>query len=330
MATFQSRRRALIICVTVADRYCTPMHLAVMVGNLSLVKMLLAHGANVNEYTLCPVVQEQCELVSVLDRMVNIEVPGSLTPLHIAAKNLDMQMVELLCEAKADINAVNLPLCGELRIKRIVCGNGYVNLVHDNNMSPLKYAKRAKGRENLNIIEYLVSNGAKFEDNETITPADNAKDFLSLHIETLVLGNGMFRVEHTGAGNACIDTLAVGNGMVYAEHRGIGQICAKNAFVDNGLIESKHIGSGEIRVENAFIGNGMLKLNHGGAGAIHVEKLTMENGAVEIEHPEPRGICVGTMFVENGKVNFRDGSDHLHNKGEIVSPSAIGSGSVEQ
>ncbi|MDF3047638.1 MAG: poly [ADP-ribose] polymerase tankyrase-like [Candidatus Midichloriaceae bacterium] len=116
-----------------------PLHLAIMVGNLKIVKLLLDKGADVN-----------AKIDGILD-----------TPLHIATAYSHLEIVELLLERGADVNAkfaVNetTPLHasairGNLEIFKFLYKNGAdVNAKDNKDQTPIDY-----------IIKYVNTEEAK-------------------------------------------------------------------------------------------------------------------------------------------------------------------------
>ena len=124
----------------------TPLHYACVLGHLEISMLLLKHMAWVNAPTNTGVTAlmmaaeiEDTNLVNILleaGAKVNASVPGScLTALHISARKGDLETVQQLCRAGADHGAIT--------------SGGYPR---NPLQEAIKYAKPGKGP---NVVEYL-------------------------------------------------------------------------------------------------------------------------------------------------------------------------------
>jgi len=160
----------------------TPLHEACLCGNLTIVKVLLDHGADIlaqnkdKEHPIhaaCKegyfeIVKEFCrrkhedtktlKLAEARDSRFN-------APMHLAVESGDLETVKVLLVARANPSVQNndevLPIHiaaghGYLDICRILVENdpGSLNYLDCNLQSPLHYAARAN---HVHIIKYLIS-----------------------------------------------------------------------------------------------------------------------------------------------------------------------------
>ena len=166
-------------CVNVKDSHGdTPLHEACICGNLTILKEMLAHGADVNIrnvdeetplHTACKegfveIVKEilhqnrdEAEvLLNASDNVFN-------TPMHLAAESGDVETVKVLLEVKADPSSQNgddiVPMHiaaahGYLDIaKHLLRSDGFcTDLPDTQQQTPLHYAARANQVEMINFL----------------------------------------------------------------------------------------------------------------------------------------------------------------------------------
>ena len=158
----------------------TPLHEACIRGNLTIVKELLNHGADVDirnaddEIPLHTACKEG--LVEIVKEILHVTHEGAdnllkaydnelNTPMHLAVESGDLETVEVLLESKAEIRRPNSAKAAPIHI---AAAQGYVeiakklldsddsckNFLDNQQQSPLHYAARANQDR---MIKFLIS-----------------------------------------------------------------------------------------------------------------------------------------------------------------------------
>ncbi|HET6249513.1 MAG TPA: ankyrin repeat domain-containing protein [Tepidisphaeraceae bacterium] len=162
-----------LVSDTDADGGQTALHEAAAAGHVEIVRLLLAHGADVACIT--PLL--------------------AITPLHVAAQNGHKDVVELLLANKADVNVrdtlgdtpLHLAVDHPEVVEFLIANKADVNAKNADGVTPLHFAAYA----NLESVRILLKHGADAgaKDNIDRTPLHFAVDGKSIDSIKLLLAN---------------------------------------------------------------------------------------------------------------------------------------------
>jgi ankyrin repeat protein len=180
--------------------------------NINLVKLLLNHGANINEKTefanVSPLHRSSaigsrdiCQLLITYGADVNAEAKYGQTPLHLATQYGHQDIVELLLDCGANINALDLAGCSPIFnaaqshhqqiVECFLSRGARVNLTDREDFTPLLRAfQRAGGDETIRV---LVAYGADVNvrgGRENLSPLHLAVAQNNKNIVELLLAHG--------------------------------------------------------------------------------------------------------------------------------------------
>lgn len=142
------------------------LHHATLKGNSKLVKILLEAGCNPNIRTLQDAVcndeeLDNSEVESIIQNLLGL---GNKTPLHIAAKDSNYEIGQMLIEYGADTNSLDAGLCtplhwsanrGDLRFSRLLLDNSSNPNARDMAWStPLHEATR---KNHMQVVKLLMN-----------------------------------------------------------------------------------------------------------------------------------------------------------------------------
>ncbi|KAH6653770.1 ankyrin repeat-containing domain protein [Truncatella angustata] len=153
----------------------TPLHLAAFANKQGIVELILGNKPSIesqtpvlggNERSITATTIPRREMKTILD--VDPRSPKGRTPLHIAAMNGKLDIVQALLESGADINACD-----------------------DAGMAPIHYGV-ASAQDSKEVVECLISNGAVLDwaDKDGWTALSHAAQAGNVNVAFLLLQNG--------------------------------------------------------------------------------------------------------------------------------------------
>ncbi|XP_020297259.1 ankyrin-1-like isoform X2 [Pseudomyrmex gracilis] len=283
------------------DDLGTPLHLAVINGDIELVKMLLDRGANVNAETQegttllhNAIVKEEIEIAELLlnhGANVNARDKSGVTPLCLAVKKRHISGVKLLLDRGANVNAEtrngttllhNAINYKNKKIAELLLNHGaIVNASDRYGVTPLYFAIKS-GR--VDGVKMLLDRGANVnaKTRDGTTPLHDAIKYEKIEIAELLLNHGanLTASDKSGISLLC---LAVQKGHVNVVKMFLDRGANVNAEIPGSCRTPLHYA---IEYEKMEIAE--LLLNHGGVTPLyfaiqreHVDgvKMLLDRGA---------------------------------------------------
>ncbi len=320
----------------------TPLHLAVMQGSPAMVTLLLDRGAAVNLQTassfdipagregtpihLAILFDRSRTLKTLFDYSPNtrIQNKAGYTPLMVAIDEGNMDMVDQLLRARADVeNKEGFPTpmdqaleLGSFELVDRLIQYGYpVNRPNPKGRPPLNEAIH---REYVDIVELLLDNGAEVEGTETSEyPMDVAMDVRNLAIIDHLILAGVFLEAQNERGNTPLRT-AVNNEDIPL----VRLLCNRDANV-NEFTEQ-----GELTLLQTAIKKGNIEITRMliESGAETECGETLEDSPIFMAMDEGYMFLALTLDAYDADVNRRDveGNTYLHYAAQMSDVRMIG------
>ena len=210
--------------------HSTPLHAAIVKGNIDLTKLLLEHGADItmlNAQGLTPVHEAskrvRLDIVELLlDHQVGVDIPdwGGRTPLAQASFEGELGVAQVLLRYGASVSSEDIlgwtplalgSLYGHLDVMRLLIKSGAaVDSCTNSGWTPLKIASLYGY---LDVVRLLLKSGAAVDsrDNTGWTPLMSASQAGHLDIVRLLLQKGAALESRNDSGCTPL-TVASGNG----------------------------------------------------------------------------------------------------------------------